>query len=229
MEGLSARGQAVLKSFVTMDETHLRDAHQYFQSTERGSFIVVATTNNIDVLTDSEHRRHPVLRIPDGHQIDVDKLRAELPQLWAQAVNEMTRGLFRDSTVPSGYAVRLPRHLWEAANTDSAAHQQQGLFFEFLNNLLNESDPARIVGRVTGKSVWDLLNTHMGRVDTRAFTKTMAEVGWRKEDGRRREWGRWTTWARVENPPHIDARPVAAMSNDFSYLSSAHNTPRNGL
>ena len=81
MEGLGARGQMALKSLITTEDTHLRDAHAYLPSTEKVGFIVVATSNNLDVLSDSQHRRHPVIRIPDGHQINVNQLKAELPQM----------------------------------------------------------------------------------------------------------------------------------------------------
>ena len=162
MEGLSARGQASLKSLITMEDSHLRDSFAHFQSTEKVSFIIVASTNNPDVLTDSQHRRHPVLRIPKGHRININELKELMPQLWAQAVAEMRRGDFNDPEVTSGYSVRLPEDLWQAAEEDSAAHQQHGALYEFLNDILNESEPARSAGRVTGKSLWEAVQDACG-------------------------------------------------------------------
>ena len=179
----------------------------------------MATSNNLDVLSDSQHRRHPVIRIPDGHQINVNQLKAELPQLWAQAVAEMDAGLFNDPSVVAGYAVRLPSVLWAAAEEDSSIHQQQGILFEFLNYLLNESEPAKSAGRVTGRSVLNAIQEHIGRVDMRAFTRTMSDVGWGKDTSRRREWGRGVTWTLTENPPPPDMRPSEAKPGDSAFFS----------
>ena len=183
-EGLSPRGQAALKSFITTEATDLRDAYAHMQSTEPVSFIVTATSNNLDFLTDAEHRRDPVIRLPQDHEVDVSEVLRLLPDLWAQACAELDGGMFVDPTVTAGQAVRLPRRLWRAALDDSAMHKSTARLYDFLNYALNELSPAKDAGRIWGKSLQDAVAEHVGRTPSQELSRTMSDVGWAKEPKR---------------------------------------------
>ena len=171
-EGLAARGQGALKSFVTTEETTLRDAYGRLAFTEPVRFILAATTNNVEILTDTVNRRDPVVRIPDDWVIDISKVRQIRGQLWAQACAELDDGMFTDPTVSYGYAVRLPRHLWGAALADSDQHKQITPMFEVLNHALNECAPARNSWRVTGQSIQVVVKDHLGKASNQEFSRT---------------------------------------------------------
>ena len=199
-EGLTARGQGTLKSLVTTEDTTLRDAFDRLDSTTRFPNILVATTNNIEVLTEANSRRDPVIRIPDGHRIDLGVLKALLPQLWAQACAEYDAGWFDDSTVTYGKAVRLPRALWEPMLEDSNLHRVNTPIYETLNKALNENRPASVNWRVTALSVQIVLKDHGIRYSNAEFSRTMKDLDW-EHAPRMKAWGRGHVWQRIGAPP----------------------------
>ena len=105
----------------TATRTFLRYRASYARAAESHPMktIIVATSNERAVLTDSGHRRTPVIEIPEGREIDLGWLRANVQQIWAQVCWEYDQSRFQET---SGTAVRLPRELWEAANANSEHH-----------------------------------------------------------------------------------------------------------
>ena len=105
----------------TATRTFLRYRASYARVAESHPLktIIMATSNERAVLTDSEHRRTPVIEIPNGREIDLGWLRQNIVQVWAQVVREYDEGGLQES---SGTAVRLPRELWGAANANSENH-----------------------------------------------------------------------------------------------------------
>ena len=105
----------------TATRTFLRYRASYARVAESHPLktIIMATSNERAVLTDSEHQRTPVIEIPNGRNIDLGWLRQNRVQAWAQVVREYDEGRLQES---SGTAVRLPRELWGAANANSENH-----------------------------------------------------------------------------------------------------------
>ena len=105
----------------TATRTFLRYRASYARVAESHPLktIIMATSNERAVLTDSEHRRTPVIEIPNGRNIDLGWLRQNIVQVWAQVVREYDEGRLQES---SGTTVRLPREPWGAANANSENH-----------------------------------------------------------------------------------------------------------
>ena len=195
-EGLAARGQGALKSLVTTEDSTLRNAYGHLATTERFPNILTATTNNMEILTDSSSRRDPVIRIPDGWRIDLAVLIELLPQLWAQACIELDRGDFDDPTTTYGKAVRLPREMWGAMLEDSDQHKQNSPTYEALNQALNVLPPAAAAVRVTALSVQNVLKAHGLRVSNQEFSRTMIGLGW-EQAPKLKAWGSGRIWQRA--------------------------------
>lgn len=121
-QSLSPRGTARLKQFATQTATNATFKYDRDKTEVLLTCIVVITTNESNFLADTEHRRHPVLEVPRGNIVNLDWLRDNLAQLWAQAAYEYHAGNFTD---PDGtIAVRLPQSLWAAADQRSQEYEK---------------------------------------------------------------------------------------------------------
>ena len=163
-----------LKSLVTDDALDNRESYGRAAVTREMTAILVGTTNNGSFLTDHDHRRTPVLEIPEGRQIDIPWLKAHRDQIWAQAVHELDLGRWWEPAMDQ-QAVRMPEHLWDDANEHSKQFELTSDLDVWLESTL---------GRVpwgTAVLALDLLSArkaHHIYAGNKEFSQAMDAAGW---------------------------------------------------
>ena len=174
----------------TATRTYLRYRASYARVTEDHPMktIIVATSNQAAVLTDSEHRRTPVIEVPNGREIDLVWLRQNIAQVWAQVVREYDDGRYREA---AGTAVRLPRELWGAANENSEQHVVEDGLEVWLGCYCAGKE------RIKSSELWAAMRgpNGPGPVQNNAFSVAMGKLGYVRgnvtfEDGKAKGWSR---------------------------------------
>ena len=194
-----------LKSLITDDWLNNREAYGRESVTRLMTAIMVGTTNNKQFLADSEHRRHPVLWIQAGRQIDTQWLYNHKRQIWAQAVAEFDSGRWWEPQMQQ-YAVRLPADLWEEANENSKLYEIETSLGIFMESTLNRLKPHLAV---SSRELHETLRNSFGRYDNQEFSQAMSVAGWESDriliEGRRiRVWKRkGTTPTQTASLSHI--------------------------
>ena len=163
-----------LKSLVTDDTLDNREAYAREAVTRQLTAILVGTTNNQSFLTDSEHRRNPVLWIPDGKSIDVNWLAVHKLQLWAQVVAEYDTNRFWEPEMEQ-HAVRLPKHLWEAANENSKQFEIMNDLAVWLETVLGNIP---IGMAVLASDLANVRNQAHVKASNKEFSRGMDTAGW---------------------------------------------------
>ena len=110
-----------MKAFATDNLTRNREAYAREAADLPLSFICVGTTNRTQFLTDTDHRRFPVIRVPDGENVDLDWLLANRSQVWAQVAARYDAGVYREASGET--AVRMDEDLWRVANENSKKYE----------------------------------------------------------------------------------------------------------
>lgn len=163
-----------LKSLITDDALDNREAYARESITRKLTAIFVGTTNKRTFLTDRDHRRTPVLEIPQGRQIDVGWLRANREQLWAQAATEYRAGRWWEPEMGQ-HAVRLPRHLWDAANEHSKRYELVGNLRVWLETVLG---PIPWGTAVLAADLWSACTAGYGRPQSQEYSHALDDAGW---------------------------------------------------
>ena len=170
----------------TATRTFLRYRASYARVAESHPLktIIMATSNERAVLTDSEHRRTPVIEIPNGRNIDLGWLRQNIVQVWAQVVREYDEGRLQES---SGTAVRLPRELWGAANANSENHAVEVWLEVWLTTRLTV-DEGMLESIASAQLRAEMRNDNLPEPKPADFGKAMNKLGYvnatRRIDGK---------------------------------------------
>ena len=186
----------ILKSLLTDDALDNREAYARESVNRALSCIFVGTTNRKQFLIDSEHRRHPVLWVPSGHTIDIKWLATHRDQIWAQAVAEFNSGRWWEPNMQQ-HAVRLPEHLWEAANENSKLYEMESSLKVFLESMLGSLKPDRAV---SSRELHEALRHSYGPYKTHEFSDEMDNIGW-ESDRIRIEGRQCRLWKRKGTAP----------------------------
>lgn len=171
IEALGGKGMSQAKNLATLTSLSNRLAYARECSTEQVTFIVVATTNARHVLGDREHRRNPVIDIT--RMIDLDWLRRNRQQVWAQVCAEFDRGDFWDAEREE-QVVALPGDLWVEANERSEQYEYESPISVALERILS--------GRteILSADLHSALRHAIGpRWSDKEFSKSMESLGWR--------------------------------------------------
>ena len=191
--GVQGRTLDTLKSLIT-DATHAgvrmafgREAQDWPMTA-----ILVGTTNNTEFLTDDEHRRHPVIAIPDGHYIDLGWLRDNVWKLWQHAkwefVNALetfeARGEYPDHLewINDNWRVQLPPGFWAVQAERSAQYRETNPLDEWVSTIIT----AHPHGAVWGNALFEAARQQF-KCDATTFSKAMRAAGWTKKRIRRGE------------------------------------------
>lgn len=122
VDALPPQEQRAAKKLATDVQLKFRPAYGREAELHPVPCIFVMTTNNRGMLSDTEHRRNPVIEIPKGKSVNLAWLQENIQQLWAQVVQEYDNEYYRiDET--GTLTVELPPDLWAAAGENSRRHE----------------------------------------------------------------------------------------------------------
>ena len=176
MSGLSPRELRNAKDMATRTKLKYRAAYDYNSEDYPLQTIIVATTNERHMLTDTEHRRTPVIEVPDGKEINLEWLRANIEQVWAQIAHEYHQGRYQEAGPQT--AVRMPQHLWEAANQQSDDHRVEDGLEVWLRKHCTGPDGLR--PQIASSDLWDAIHDTKGprRPSNQAVSRVMGALGY---------------------------------------------------
>ena len=176
MSGLSPRELRNAKDMATRTKLKYRAAYDYNAEDYPLQTIIVATTNERHMLTDTEHRRTPVIEVPDGKEINLEWLRANIEQVWAQIAHEYHQGRYQEAGPQT--AVRMPQHLWEAANQQSDDHRVEDGLEVWLRKHCTGPDGLR--PQIASADLWDAIHDTKGprRPSNQAVSRVMGALGY---------------------------------------------------
>ena len=168
---LTSTAAANMKAFITSLVMNERSSYAATAIPERMRALLFITTNRRHFLNGVEHRRFPVLAIPDGHFIDLPAVQAISHQLWAQAAYEYQQGYFLNTL--GMVEVTLPQNLWAAANARSKDYEAVSTTRDILESIIGdrtELDAGAFQKELSGA---------MGRrIPNDQFGETMEALGW---------------------------------------------------
>lgn len=180
MEIAELRGQRAsaeqVKAMLSKQKDEARAAYGHFLESVPRRWVAIGTTNDDEFLEDATgNRRHWPVAVGG---FDLERLRADRDQLWAEAVQR----------VKAGASVRLdPKH-WGAAQQEQEARRTACAIRERLETALDGFTDAFVETDV----LWALLDVRDATAQLRACSRlaaAMKVLGWRKArrrmDGRR--------------------------------------------
>ena len=186
MEGMAPRELRNAKDLATRTHLDYRAAYDRRLKSHPLQTIIVATTNRRAMLTDDQHRRTPVIEIPQGKAINMRWLRASIQDCWAQVVQEYQAGAYKEN---GDAAVRMPPALWQAAETNSQAHEVEDGLSIRLQDWLTDVDTQTLTPWVTSAALWDQAQ-QTGRPSNGEVSRAMTRMGY--QNGTRRVDGKVT-------------------------------------
>ena len=191
MSGLSPRELRNAKDMATRTKIKYRAAYGRHAEDYPLQTIVVATTNERHMLTDTEHRRTPVIEVPNGKDINLEWLRNNIEQVWAQIVHEYDQGRYQEAGAQT--AVRLPGHLLEAANQQSDVHRVEDGLEVWLRKYC--TGPDGLKPQIASSDLWAAIHDTKGpgRPSNQSVSRVMGALGYtstrvRSTSDRARAW-----------------------------------------
>jgi predicted P-loop ATPase len=144
LTGMHTRGLERIKAFLSRNVDKARAAYGRRAQAIPRQFVGIGTTNDRQYMRKDERRLWPVLI----HRFDLDALRRDVPQLWAEAANYEAEG----------EEITLQEDLWESATEARVERIIGDPVQEMLTDVFGEEQ-----GWVTTKSVWSILNIPIER------------------------------------------------------------------
>lgn len=178
LQGMRAGEVEAIKSFLSRGEDKSRLAYGRMTTRRPRRFVIIGTTNSAKYLRDSTgNRRFWPVRVG---VIDVDNLRSERDQLWAEAAQREA----------AGESIRLDPQLWGDAAKVQKEREESHPFEDFLGPILEGH-----TGAIVAEDLWTALGKpHAGQRSQRdndGLGATMRRLGW--EPTRRRFGGQRRT------------------------------------
>jgi hypothetical protein len=165
LTGMSRRELNQVKSFAARRKDRARLSYGRRALTVPRQWVGGATSNDSEYLSDDQNRRFWPVRVI---KFDLEKLRTDRDQLWAEAVVAEARG----------ESITLPESLWEAAAVVQAERQIPNPFYEKLLGMIPAID-----GWVTSEGVWRILEIPVERrhAHTVKVGQAMKKLGFVKD------------------------------------------------
>ena len=197
-----------MKTCATMTKTRYRAAYARSVTDNPIRGIFALTTNRRAMLTDSEHRRNPVIETPDGEEIDLAYLQDNICQIWAQVVYEYDRGKYTEHVGlhRKRTAVRLPRSLWKEANKSSARYAIVSDLAGVLEQAVTPDgeDPPEFIPSLALRKTLRDLGLHP---EDSKLSQAMSDLGYRNavrripgQDKTQRGWAVTTVTTEIKDP-----------------------------
>jgi predicted P-loop ATPase len=171
LSGMSTADIERVKAFASRTEDRARLAYARNRTDRPRQTILIGTTNNDKYLRDQTGNRR-FLPVKTG-RIDLDALRRDRDQLWAEAA----------TMEAAGESIDLRKELWAAAAIEQEARMVEDPWMEILARISVESEGG--YDRVFNRTVWMHLE-----VDAKFLTRAMADrayavmrrLGWEGPD-----------------------------------------------
>jgi hypothetical protein len=177
MRGRDRVSADTAKAQITRTHDRSRMAFGHISSDWARQFIFIITANPKQLFTDQTGNRRfwPVV-IND--LVDIHRLRAIMPQLWAEAYIAMGAGfghIHEDD-------LKLPKELWDAANKLTNSMMITNPYLEKLESVMGDTK-----GIISSTEVWDILGVPVNQrtryelfgaaMETMGFTKVRRKYG----------------------------------------------------
>jgi hypothetical protein len=183
LKGMRRGDVEQLKAFLSRRHDKARMAYARLPAEVPRQSVIIGTTNHSNYLKDGTGNRRfwPVA----VGAIDVEALRRDRDQLWAEAARREA----------AGESIRLERGLWAAAGEEQEDRRVEDPFYERLEAALGELE-----GKVSSEDVWTLLGVLPGQARTQDLNErrgaAMRRLGYDRDKlrfttGRQPEWGYW--------------------------------------
>lgn len=167
LHGMGRRGHNDLKAYLSRSTDCARAAFGHFAKSVKRQWIAIATVNDEEYLTDpTGNRRYWPLDL--GGAFDVELLKKNLNQLWAEAVHREAKG----------ESIRLDPSLWDEAGKRQKAVEVSNPMEEVLAMALRSD-----TGRISCADLWEIAGVPMSsRAGNPKLRKAMEVLGWTKTD-----------------------------------------------
>lgn len=164
LSGLRKAEIEKVKALLSRREDIARMAYDRTTSHRPRQFVICGTTNSPKYLRDTENRRFWPVRVGI---IDIDGLRRDRDQLWAEAAHHEAEGV----------SIRLDPSLWADAAIEQAARVEVHPIEEFLSPILHDHE-----GIVRTDDLWRALGKitpgERTQADNGALGVAMQRLGW---------------------------------------------------
>jgi hypothetical protein len=169
LTGMHTRGLERIKSFLSRNVDKARAAYARRAQTMPRQFVGIGTTNDHEYIREDERRLWPVLI----DRFDLDALRRDVPQLWAEAAHYEA----------DGEEITLQEDLWEVASKVREDRIIDDPWKEALSDGMYEGS-----GRISSKDCWEILGVPIERrpVQAARFGAVMRSLGFSKKQSRTR-------------------------------------------
>jgi Virulence-associated protein E len=145
LKGMKRGDIESLKAFLSRRIDRARMSYDRLVTVVPRQCVIIGTTNSAEYLRDNTGNRRfwPVKVV----QFDLDNLRRDRDQLWAEAA----------AAEAAGESIRLDKSLWLAAADEQRARTVEDPFVETISSALGDLE-----GKVLAADVWDLLDLRPG-------------------------------------------------------------------
>lgn len=149
-----------LKSFLARKKDKARLSYDRMTSEVGRQFVMIGTSNTDDILSDaSGNRRYwPIVL---GHAFDLEALRANRDQIWAECVVRIN----------AGESTRMDSSLWDVAAEVQKNHTQSNPYVDILAPKLNDME-----GRILYKDLYTLCGASSST--SPRLKQAMSSMGW---------------------------------------------------
>lgn len=170
LDGMGKKDVESLKAMLSRRIDRSRMAFGRMTHEAPRQFVVIGTTNGQQYLRDSTgNRRFWPVRVGN---VDIEKLRRDRDQLWAEAADRETKG---DS-------IRLNKDLWKFAAAEQGKRRLLDPYFVALDEALGDQ-----TGKIRTRDVWRIVGVPVDRrtpQHEQRVGEAMRELGFERRQGR---------------------------------------------
>jgi hypothetical protein len=182
LAGMSKTDVRKMKAFLSREKDEARLSYGRIKHSRERQFVLIGTTNDDEYLRDwTGNRRYWPVRIA---KFDLDRLRADRDQLWAEAA----------AREAAGESIRLAREWWGVAAGEQEGRRVHNPWEGRLSMQLGEDlESSALDGKILIEDVWDLVGMHdpkdRTQTDLDLLSKAMTRLGFKRRQLRLRGVG----------------------------------------
>lgn len=204
LKGMRKSESETRKAFMSRQTDRGRLAYARTVTEVPRTCIFVGTTNDEKYLTDpTGNRRFWPVRV---ETFDVDAIRRDRDQLWAEAATLEAQGL----------PIRLRPDLWRAAATVQHSRRTEDPWTEVIQNALGD-----LTGKIDPALVWNIVGVEPGRrtpADNERLGAVMKDLGWQRKKKRLAAYDT-TRWAYVRGDSNEQRTEIRLELRDGTWVA----------